>query len=87
MQNTVTVVGAKVIPWVPDVAKRLITRGRSVIIDGNTLDPALQLMLSGMRVVGLDGLVIDDDLAASRATCARRCWDFPVRRSMSMSRN
>ncbi len=77
VQNTVTVVGAKVIPWVPDVAKRLITRGRSVIIDGNTLDPALQLMLSGMRVVGLDGLVIDDDLAASRAHMREAMLGFP----------
>ena len=42
-------------------------RGRSVIIDGNTLDPTLQLMLSGLRAVGIDGLVVDDNAAASRA--------------------
>ena len=41
--------------------------GRSVIIDGNTLDPTLQLMLSGLRLAGIDGLAVDDDPAASRA--------------------
>ncbi|CAM4444621.1 Carboxylesterase NlhH [Mycobacterium basiliense] len=67
IQNGVTNVGVKVIPWLPDAAKRLLTRGRSVVIDGNTLDPTLQLMLSGMRAVGIDGLVVDDDAAISRA--------------------
>ncbi|KAA1250737.1 alpha/beta hydrolase [Mycobacterium simiae] len=67
IQSAVTHVGVKVIPWIPSAAKRLLTRGRSVSIDGNTLDPTLQLMLSGLRAVGLDGLVIDDDPAASRA--------------------
>lgn len=42
-RNTVTAVGFNVIPWVPVPAKRLVTRGRSVIIYGNTLDPTLQL--------------------------------------------
>lgn len=67
VQNTITTTGMKVIPWVPSVAKRLLTRGRSVIIDGNTLDPTLQLMLTGMRAAGIDGLVVDDDPGPSRA--------------------
>lgn len=67
MQGVVTTVGAKVIPWIPTAVRRAVVRGRSVIIDGNTLDPTLQLMLSGMRTVGIDGLVVDDDVAASRA--------------------
>ena len=67
VQDTVTSVGAKVIPRIPDAAKRLLTRGRSVIIDGNTLDPTLQLLLTGQRAVGIDGLVIDDDAVTSRA--------------------
>jgi acetyl esterase/lipase len=77
IQNTVTNVGVKVIPWIPAAAKRILTRGRSVIIDGNTLDPTLQLMLSGMRAVGLDGLVIDDDPAASRAQLRETTLGFP----------
>lgn len=67
MRGAVTTLGAKVIPWIPTAAQRVLFRGRSVVIDGNTLDPTLQLMLSGLRVVGIDGLVVDDDAAASRA--------------------
>jgi len=67
IQGTITTVGVKVIPWIPAGAKRMLSGGRSVIIDGNTLDPTLQLMLSGLRAVGIDGLVVDDGAAASRA--------------------
>ncbi len=67
IQGAVTTVGVKVIPWIPTAARRVLTGGRAVIIDGNTLDPTLQLMLSGVRAVGIDGLVVDDDPAASRA--------------------
>jgi acetyl esterase/lipase len=67
LQGAVTNVGVKVIPWIPAPAKRALFRGRSVIIDGNTLDPTLQLMLSGLRRAGIDGLAVNDDVAASRA--------------------
>lgn len=67
LQGVVTSVGVKVIPWVPPAAARVLSGGRSVIIDGNTLDPTLQLMLSGLHAVGIDGLAIDDDVAVSRA--------------------
>ena len=67
IQGKVSTVGAKIIPWIPTPAKRVLSRGRSVIIDGNTLDPTLQLMLAGQRLAGIDGLAIDDDVAASRA--------------------
>lgn len=67
VQGVVTTAGVKVIPWIPTAAKRVLFHGRSVIIDGNTLDPTLQLMLSGLRAVGIDGLVVDDEPAASRA--------------------
>lgn len=67
MQDAVANVGVKVIPWIPAPAKRALFRGRSVIIDGNTLDPTLQLMLSGMRMTGSQGLCVDGDVAASRA--------------------
>jgi len=67
LQSVATNVGMKVIPWVPTRALRLLAGGRSVTIDGNTLDPTLQLMLSGQRAVGVDGLVVDEDIVASRA--------------------
>jgi acetyl esterase len=66
LQNVATNVGLKVIPWVPTRAKRLLAGGRSVAIDGNTLDPTLQLMLSAQRAVGINGWVVDEDPVASR---------------------
>lgn len=77
VQGSVTTVGAKVIPWIPAAAKRVLFRGRSVIIDGNTLDPTLQLMLSGLHAVGIDGLVVDDDPAASRAQMRESTVNLP----------
>ena len=67
MQSVATNIGMKVLPWVPARAKRLLAGGRSVTIDGNTLDPTLQLMLSGQRAVGVNGLVVGEDPVASRA--------------------
>jgi acetyl esterase len=67
LQSVATNVGMKVLPWVPARAKRLLAGGRSVTIDGNTLDPTLQLMLSGQRAVGVNGLVVGEDPGASRA--------------------
>jgi acetyl esterase len=67
LQSAATTVGLKVIPWVPTRAKRLLTGGRAITIDGNTLDPTLQLALAGMRAFGMNGLVLGEDAAASRA--------------------
>lgn len=66
LQSSATTMGVKVIPWIPARATRLLTGGRSVTIDGNTLDRTMQLMLSGLRAVGIDGLSAGDDPAASR---------------------
>ena len=67
LQNVATKLGAKVIPWVPTGAVRLLAGGRSVTIDGNTLDPTLQLMLTAQRAMGIEGLAVGNDVAASRA--------------------
>ena len=77
VQDAVTSVGAKVIPWIPTPAKRMLSGGRSVVIDGNTLDPTLQLMLAGQRLAGTDGLVVDDDLAASRTQLREMMLNLP----------
>jgi acetyl esterase len=77
MQGTVTNVGVKVIPFIPTAAKRMLSGGRAVIIDGNTLDPTLQLMLSALRLTGIDGLAIDADVAASRAQMHDMTVGFP----------
>jgi acetyl esterase len=66
LQSAATKVGVKVIPWVPTRAVRLLAGGRSVTIDGNTLDPTLQLMLSAQHAMGIEGLTVKNDVAASR---------------------
>jgi acetyl esterase/lipase len=76
LQNVATNVGMKVLPWVPTRAKRLLAGGRSVTIDGNTLDPTLQLMLSAQRAVGINGLAIEGDPAASRAQAREMTLGF-----------
>ncbi len=58
--------GVKLIPRLPDAAKRLLSGGRAVTIDGNTLDPSLQMLLAAQKVAGIDGLVVADDPVATR---------------------
>lgn len=60
-------VGVKLIPRLPERAARLLSGGRTITIDGNTLDPSLQLMLAAQRRTGLEGLVVADNVAATRA--------------------
>ncbi len=59
--------GVKLIPLLPAPVQRLFSGGRAVVIDGNTLDSTMQMMLAAQRSMGVDGLVIKDDVAASRA--------------------
>lgn len=59
-------VGVKVIPRLPDPLKRALSGGRAITIDGNTLDPVLQILLASQRAAGIGGLVVRDDVAATR---------------------
>lgn len=65
--NRLTTAGTRVLPWLPAGAKWLLTGGRAISIDGNTLDRTLQLMLAAQHAVGVDGLVVGGDPVASRA--------------------
>src|SRR5690625_4306268 len=67
LQSAVFNVGMKVTPLLPVGVQRLMTGGRSVTIDGNTLDPTLRLTLAGLRAMGINGIITDDDEVASRA--------------------
>ncbi len=51
-------------PKLPDAAKRLMAR--SITIDGNTLDPTIQLMLVGQKLSGEFGLTGADDPVVCR---------------------
>ncbi len=57
-------VGTGLMPAIPDAAKRMMTR--SVMIDGNTLDPTLQLTLTTLKLSGEEGLTARDDVVYSR---------------------
>lgn len=59
-------VGIKLIPHLPGGLKRLLSGGRAITIDGNTLDPSVQMMLAAQRATGVNGLSVADDVAATR---------------------
>ncbi|SEH86618.1 acetyl esterase [Mycolicibacterium rutilum] len=65
--NAAAGVTLRTLPRIPDAVKRLLLGGRSVTIDGNTLDTTLQLLLAGQKLVGIDGLSGPDDVIAARA--------------------
>jgi hypothetical protein len=67
MTNAAIRIGVKVMPWIPPWLKRLLAGGRRVIIDGNTLDATLQLMLAAQRLTGTGGLGAADDVGVARA--------------------
>src|SRR5689334_5675881 len=45
----------------PDRVKRMLLGGRSITIDGNTLDPTLQVALASSRLAGRQGLILSED--------------------------
>jgi acetyl esterase len=65
--NAAAGVTVRALPWIPDGVKRLLLGGRTVSVDGNTLDTTLQLMLAGQKMVGLDGLSGPGEVLAVRA--------------------
>jgi acetyl esterase len=77
------------LPRIPDPVKRLLLGGRSVTIDGNTLDKTLQLMLTGMSAVGLNKLVVSPDVGKARTQlrilAASFKQDIPVARVTNLS--
>lgn len=58
--------GVKLIPRLPNGLKRLISGGRAITIDGNTLDPSIQAMLVAQRAIGMSSLAVPGDPIATR---------------------
>jgi acetyl esterase len=87
--NTAAGVTLRALPRIPDGVKRLMLGGRSITVDGNTLDTTLQLMLEGRRATGIDGLAAHDDVIESRARlellAASFKQDIPVARVTNLS--
>lgn len=65
--NAALRVGVKVVPWIPSWLKRLLAGGGRITIDGNTLDPTLQLMLAAQRLTRTGGLSAAGDPESARA--------------------
>ena len=86
--NAAAGVTLRSLPRIPDSVKRVLLGGRSITIDGNTLDTTLQLMLAAQRPTGIDGLAAYD-VASSRARleilAASFKQDIPVARATNLS--
>ena len=61
-----TRLGTTLLRELPDGGKRLLMGGRSITVDGNTLDPTLRMMLATQKFGGQSGLSTDEDVALSR---------------------
>jgi acetyl esterase len=65
--NVASRVTLRALPKIPDRVKRLLLGGRTITIDGNTLDTTLQLMLALQRSSRVGGLVASADIAVARS--------------------
>jgi acetyl esterase len=61
----------------PDRLKRLLLGGRTVTIDGNTLDTTLQLALTTQRISRRGGLILSEDVATARRRLNLTVSQFP----------
>ncbi|RDH74516.1 alpha/beta hydrolase [Mycolicibacterium moriokaense] len=61
----------------PDRVKRLLLGGRSITIDGNTLDPTLQLALAMQHLSGREGLMLSEHVATARYRLNLAASQFP----------
>ena len=66
LQHLVNRAVPRVLSGVPGPVKRVLSGGRAIVVDGNTLDPSLHAFVHGLRVVGRPSLVLDGDIATSR---------------------
>ncbi|HEV7852707.1 MAG TPA: alpha/beta hydrolase [Mycobacterium sp.] len=67
----------RAIARIPDRIKRVLLGGRSVTIDGNTLDATLQLTLAAQRLSGRAGLILSTDVATARTRLNLTASQFP----------
>lgn len=75
--NAATGVTLRTIARLPDRLKRLLLGGRSIAVDGNTLDTALQLMLAAEHASGLGKLVASENVAIARRQASILAAEFP----------
>jgi acetyl esterase len=64
-------------PRIPDRIKRLMLGGRSLTLDGNTLDTTLQLMLAMGHLSGREGLILSEDVRVARTELDAVARQYP----------
>jgi acetyl esterase len=64
--NAALRIGVKVVPWIPSWLKLLLAGGKRIAIDGNTLDPTVQLLIVAQRRTGTGGLGATGDVEFAR---------------------
>src|SRR4029079_19527604 len=83
------VVGAptlQAIARMPDRVKRVLLRGRSITVDGKTLDTTLQLVMASSRLSDREGLFLSKDPATARVRLDATASQFPrVHADVTMS--
>ncbi len=77
MQNVTGGPALRAISRTPDPIKRLLLGGHPISIDGNTLDPTLQLVLAMQRLSGREGLILSADVATARIRLDSSAARFP----------
>src|SRR5262249_27153394 len=65
------------LPSIPDSVKRLMLGGRSLTVDGNTLDVTLQLMLAMGHLSGREGLILSEDVGVARTELDATARQYP----------
>ncbi|MGH3675979.1 MAG: alpha/beta hydrolase [Mycobacterium sp.] len=75
--NAAAGVTLRTMPRIPDRLKRLFMGGRSVTVDGNTLDTVLQLMLTAEHASGVGKLVASENVAIARRQASILAAELP----------
>ncbi|QLL09667.1 alpha/beta hydrolase [Mycobacterium vicinigordonae] len=67
LTNAALRLSVRIVPRIPDRLKILLSGGKRITLDGNTLDPTVQLVLAAQRRTGTGGLGASGDPEAARA--------------------
>jgi len=68
----------RLMPRIPDSLKKLLLGGKTITIDGNTLDTTLQLMLALQKSSRVNGFVASSDVGVARAQLRKLASMMPA---------
>jgi hypothetical protein len=73
------IIGSRALPLIPDSAKRVVVGRRSIMVDGNTLDPTLQMMLAARKAMEMNDLTDGEDPMIMRGNTSTILLQFDRR--------